>query len=45
VDCKYIYNLDVSSLDPSLATRGGTYRVYARIDGTTVNNPARFDLR
>jgi hypothetical protein len=45
VDCKYIYNLDVSSLDPNPATRGGTYYVYAEIGGIAVNNSARFDLR
>jgi hypothetical protein len=45
VDCKYIYNLDVSSLDPNLATRGGTYFVYVEIDGTLINNPAKFDLK
>jgi hypothetical protein len=45
VDCKYLYNLDVSSLDPNLATRQGTYYVYAKIGGSIVNSPARFDLR
>lgn len=45
VDCKYIYNLDVSSLDPNSATRGGTYRVYVRIGGVNIANPATFDLR
>jgi hypothetical protein len=40
VDCKYIYNLDVSSL-----TGQGTYRVYARIDGQNVADPAVFDIR
>ena len=45
VDCKYIYNLDVSSLDPNLATRGGTYRVWLNIAGSNVANPAQFDLR
>jgi len=45
VDCKYIYNLDVSSLDPNLATRGGTYFIYVEIDGTLINNPAKFDLK
>ncbi len=45
VDCKYIYNLDVSSLDPNLATRGGTYRVWVSIAGTNIANPALFDLR
>ena len=45
VDCKYIYNLDVNSLDPNLATRGGTYFVYVEIDGTLINNPAKFDLK
>jgi hypothetical protein len=40
VDCKYIYNLDVSTL-----TGQGTYRVYANIDGVRVtNSPAKFDL-
>lgn len=45
VDCKYIYNLDVSSLDPSLATRPGIYRVWVNIGGTNIADPARFDLR
>lgn len=45
VDCKYIYNLDVSSLDPNLSTRGGTYRVWLNIAGTNITNPAVFDLR
>lgn len=45
VDCKYLYNLDVSSLDPNLATRGGTYFVYVEIGGTLVNSPAKFDLK
>jgi hypothetical protein len=40
VDCKYIYNLDVSSLDGA-----GTYTVWARIDGVNVQVPATFDLR
>jgi hypothetical protein len=40
VDCKYIYNLDVSSL-----TGAGTYRVWVNIDGTNVPTPAKFDLR
>ena len=40
VDCKYIYNLDVSTL------RGtGTYNVYANIGGVNVPEPARFDLK
>lgn len=45
VDCKYIYNLDVSSLDPNAATRGGTYYVWVNINGTNIQVPARFDLR
>jgi hypothetical protein len=40
VDCKYIYNLDVSSLSGP-----GTYTVWARIDGVNVAVPATFDLR
>jgi hypothetical protein len=45
VDCKYIYNLDVSTLGP-LASRAGTFRVYANIGGTRVTtSPAKFDLR
>ncbi len=40
VDCKYIYNLDVSSLSGQ-----GTYRVYARINGMNLSDPATFDLR
>lgn len=39
VDCKYLYNLQVSSLDGP-----GTYRVYANIDGNLAD-PATFDLR
>jgi hypothetical protein len=40
VDCKYIYNLDVSSLSGQ-----GTYRVYARINNMNLADPAIFDLR
>jgi hypothetical protein len=40
VDCKYIYNLDVSSLNGP-----GTYTVWVRIDGTNIQVPATFDLR
>jgi hypothetical protein len=40
VDCKYIYNLDVSSLDGA-----GTYTIWARIGGVNVQAPAQFDLR
>ena len=40
VDCKYIYNLSVSSL-----AGVGSYAVYAHIGGTDVPEPARFDLR
>jgi len=40
VDCKYIYNLDVSRL-----TGAGTYEVWANINGANVNNSAMFDLR
>jgi hypothetical protein len=40
VDCKYIYNLDVSSLNGH-----GTYSVWANIGGVNVPNPAVFDLR
>jgi hypothetical protein len=40
VDCKYIYNLDVSSLSGT-----GTYTVWARIGGNNVTLPATFDLR
>jgi hypothetical protein len=39
VDCKYIYNLSVSSL-----TGQGTYRVYVNIGGNLAE-PAKFDLR
>lgn len=45
VDCKYIYNLDVSSLGSNLATRAGTYRVWVNIDGANIPNPAVFDLK
>ena len=40
VDCKYIYNLDVSSLNGA-----GTYSVWVRIDGTNIPVPATFDLK
>ncbi|MFM6849317.1 MAG: hypothetical protein ACKOVB_09465 [Terrabacter sp.] len=40
VDCKYIYNLDVSSLEGT-----GTYRVYVNIGGINVPDPAQFDLK
>jgi hypothetical protein len=40
VDCKYIYNLDISTL-----TGKGTYRVYANIGGSRVTaDPAKFDI-
>ncbi len=45
VDCKYIYNLDVSSLDPDLSTRAGTYRVWVHLGGQNIPDPAKFDLR
>jgi hypothetical protein len=40
VDCKYIYNLDVSSLNGQ-----GTYTVWVRIGGQNIQVPATFDLR
>jgi Tfp pilus assembly major pilin PilA len=40
VDCKYIYNLDVSSLNGQ-----GTYTVWVRIGGMNIPVPATFDLR
>ena len=40
VDCKYIYNLDVSSLSGQ-----GTYTVWVVIDGTKIPVPATFDVR
>jgi hypothetical protein len=40
VDCKYIYNLDVSSLSGQ-----GTYTVWVRIGGQNIQVPATFDLR
>jgi hypothetical protein len=40
VDCKYIYNLDVTSLNGT-----GTYRVWVRIDGQNIQVPATFDLK
>jgi hypothetical protein len=40
VDCKYLYNLAVSSLDGP-----GNYHVYANIGGTNMSDPAVFDLR
>jgi len=39
VDCKYIYNLSVSGLGV------GTYSVAAKVDGTTLDNPAIFGLK
>ena len=40
VDCKYIYNLDVSSLSGQ-----GTYTVWVGIGGQNIQVPATFDLR
>jgi hypothetical protein len=40
VDCKYIYNLDVSSLSGQ-----GTYTVWVNINGVNIAVPATFDLR
>jgi hypothetical protein len=40
VDCKYIYNLDVTSLNGT-----GTYTVWARIGGQNIQVPAMFDLK
>jgi hypothetical protein len=40
VDCKYIYNLDVSSLNGV-----GTYTVWVRIGGVNLQVPATFDLK
>jgi hypothetical protein len=40
VDCKYIYNLDVSSLNGA-----GTYTVWVKIGGVLIQVPATFDLR
>jgi hypothetical protein len=40
VDCKYIYNLDVTSLSGQ-----GTYRVYAKINGAVISDPGKFDLK
>jgi hypothetical protein len=40
VDCKYIYNLDVSSLSGV-----GTYTVWVRIGGVNIQVPATFDLK
>lgn len=40
VDCKYIYNLDVTSLGGA-----GTYTVWARINGVNIPTPATFDLK
>jgi hypothetical protein len=40
VDCKYIYNLDVSSL-----TGKGTYKVYVDIGGVNIQIAATFDLK
>jgi len=40
VDCKYIYNLDVTSLAGK-----GTYQVYARIGGVNLDDPAVFGLK
>jgi hypothetical protein len=40
VDCKYIYNLDVSSLNGV-----GTYTVWVNIGGVNIQVPATFDLK
>jgi hypothetical protein len=40
VDCKYIYNLDVSSLNGQ-----GTYTVWVNINGVNIQVPATFDLK
>jgi hypothetical protein len=40
VDCKYIYNLDVTSLSGV-----GTYTVWVRINGGNIQVPATFDLK
>jgi hypothetical protein len=40
VDCKYVYNLDVTSLSGV-----GTYTVWVRIGGTNIPVPATFDLK
>jgi hypothetical protein len=40
VDCKYIYNLDVSSLSGT-----GTYTVWVRINSMNLQVPATFDLK
>jgi len=40
VDCKYIYNLDVSSLSGT-----GTYTVWVRLSGVNIPVPATFDLK
>jgi hypothetical protein len=40
VDCKYIYNLDVTSL-----TGVGTYTIWVRIGGVNIPVPATFDLK
>lgn len=40
VDCKYVYNLAVSSLSGQ-----GTYRTYVRINNQNLDAPAKFDLR
>jgi hypothetical protein len=40
VDCKYIYNFDVTSLNGT-----GTYTVWVRINGMNLQVPATFDLK
>jgi hypothetical protein len=40
VDCKYIYNLDVSSLNGV-----GTYKVWVNVNGQNIQVPATFDLK
>jgi hypothetical protein len=40
IDCKYFYNLDVSSLPGA-----GGYTVEALINGTPATNPAKFLLK
>jgi hypothetical protein len=40
VDCRYVYNLDISSLSGQ-----GNYMVWVNIDGANIATPAAFDLR
>lgn len=42
--CRYAYNLDVSALDASPASRPGTYHVWVELDGQAIPDPGVFGL-